>query len=158
MRLLLASVLLLGTTACSSGGESPRAGSEDSSSSSTSPTPAPTPAPSLSPAPDVSGTRACAEVRAGINAFNAHDYRSTVAHFRLALPLARSQAEATPSEAAEDLVEAVGYYARLAPPDYPESARSSEDFATYKTITLAQCVTVGRPLTDAPSASPGVTT
>lgn len=156
MRLLLASGLLVGLSACSSGSESADAEPEKASSSS-APTPdsAPTSAPG-SPQPDASRTGACAEVRAGIDAFNADDYRATVAHFRLALPLARAQERADSSQAAADLVEAVRYYARLAPEDYPESARSSEDFLKYKTITLGQCVTPEKPLQDEPSESPGI--
>ncbi len=69
-----------------------------------------------------------------------------MAQFRLALPLARSQAREDPSPAADDLVRAVTYYAELPPAEYAESARSSPDFARNKEITLGQCVSVGNPL------------
>jgi hypothetical protein len=153
MRLVLALVLLVAVGACSS--------AKDSSGA--APTRAPTSSPSARPSgpgsgPDVSESRACAQVRAGIDAFNALDFEGTVAHFKLALPLARAQARAHSSQAAEDLVEAVAYYAGLAPKDYPLSARTSRDFAKYKAITLGQCVSPAAPLQDDPSGSPGVTT
>ena len=153
MRILLTSVLVLGLSACSSGGGSAEPKPDESSPSRTaSPSQAPDP-----PQPDASATKACAEVRAGVDAFNTSDFRATVAHFRLALPLAKAQALTDSSDAADDLVEAVSYYAELAPEDYPESARSSEDFAKYKTITLGQCVTPEQPLKDGgPSESPGI--
>lgn len=90
--------------------------------------------------PSVSGSTACAEVRAGVDAFNQGDLAKTVEHFQRAVPLAAAEARADDSEAARLLVEAVTYYAELAPDDYPESARSSSEFAKYKQITLSQCV------------------
>lgn len=98
-------------------------------------------------APSASGSDACAEVRDGIDAFNRGDFDETVDHFRTALPLAQQQADEAADEGsddegsaeADDLVEAVTYYAELAPDDYLESARTSEDFARYKAITLGQC-------------------
>ena len=142
MRIVLPLVLLLALGACSSE-DPPRA----------SPSREPTSSPSAQP--DVSESSACTEVRAGIDAFNAGDFNGTVAHFELALPLARAQARSDASKAADDLVEAVTYYAELAPSDYPESARSSPEFLRYKTITLGQCVTATAPL-EGPSESPGV--
>ena len=137
MRLLLASLLIVGLSACSSDPESPSA--------------TPSREPSASPSTrDPSPSKACAEVRAGIDAFNTEEYANTVAHFRLALPLAEDQAREKPSEAADDLVEAIRYYAELAPEDYPKSAISSPEFAKYKAITLGQCSPVGEPSVDGP--------
>ena len=147
MRLLVALVLLLALSACSSGNDAPKA----------EPKRAPSSSPSAPDRADASGTDACAEVRAGIDAFNTGDFAATVGHFKLALPLARAQADSDSSQAADDLVESVRYYAELAPEDYAESARSSPDFVKYKTITLGQCVTPTTPLEDGPSGSPGVT-
>jgi hypothetical protein len=151
MRLLLVLVLLVGLGACSSGHDSP------SADPTSRPTSGPSAPGSATPTqPDASDTPACAEVRAGIDAFNAGQFDRTVAHFRVALRLAREQFRTDPSAAADDLLEAVGYYAELAPQDYPESARSSTEFAKYKAITLGQCVTDTMPLQE-PSESPGVT-
>jgi hypothetical protein len=151
MRLILALLLLFGLSACSFERESPTA----------DPTRQPTSSPSAPDSdaptqPDASDTKACEEVRAGIGAFNAGEYERTVEHFRLALPLAREQFRSNPSGAADDLVEAVTYYAELAPEEYPESARSSAEFAKYKAITLGQCVSGTEPLRES-SESPGVT-
>lgn len=98
-------------------------------------------------APDmpVVDSKACAEVRAGIDAFNAGELDETVERFEAALPLAEEQDDG--SRMAEDLVEAVRYYADLEAEAYPEAARSSPDFARYKAITLGQCVPPG---SDAP--------
>lgn len=134
MRLILALVVMLSLGACGSGQESPKAGPTKQ------PTASPSPPGSGPPAqPDASDTKACAEVRAGIDAFNMADFASTVAHFRLALPLAKAQLRTSGTGAAKDLVEAVTYYAELAPADYPQSAASSTQFAKYKAITLGQC-------------------
>ncbi len=150
MRLILVSVLLVMVGACSVGKDSPSA--EPTKAPKASPT-APE-SPELTQ-PDASGTPACAEVRAGIDAFNSQEFTNTVAHFKLAVPLAKAQALKDPSAAADDLVEAVIYYAELAPEDYPESAVSSLEFAKYKAITLGQCASAGSP---ADEGSPGVTT
>ncbi len=164
MRLILTAVLLLGLgfglSACSVGQESPA----------TDPTRQPTASPSEpdsapdsgapdsgAPAqPDASDTKACVEVRAGIDAFNARDYQGTAGRFRLAVPLAQAQARTDPSRAADDLLEAVTYYAELAPKDYPQSAASSPEFAKYKAITLGQCMPVGGPSDNGSSRPPEV--
>lgn len=98
-------------------------------------------------APDmpVVDSEACAEVRAGIDAFNEGEFDETVERFEAALPLAEEQDDG--SRMAADLVEAVRYYAELDAEAYPEAARTSPDFARYKTITLGQCVVPG---SDAP--------
>ncbi len=152
MRLLLALVLVAGLGACSAEPESP--GAESTRKATPSPS---APEPGAPVQPDARDSPACAEVRAGIDAFNTGDYQETVKHFRLAQPLSRSQARTAPSQGAEDLVEAVNYYARLAPEDYPESARSSVEFAKYKAITLGQCRPVGMPVPDDLPEPPEVT-
>ena len=160
MRALAVALLLAATSACSIGNQDPES----------VPTPSPS-APESSPesSPDSSdpsesgsaaaGSPACVEVREGIKAFNAGDYPVTVAHFKVALPLARAQADVSGSSEADDLLEAVRYYARLAPADYPEAARSSPEFAKYKSITLGQCVPVPLDvLPDSDPTSPGADT
>jgi hypothetical protein len=100
--------------------------------------------PSATPTEDattVVDSPACEEVRAGIDAFNLGDFEETVEHFELAVPLAEEQDDG--SETAGDLVDAVHYYADLAPADYPQAARSSQEFLKYKNITLGQCRPVG---------------
>lgn len=94
-------------------------------------------------------SRACDEVRAGIDAFNDGDFAGTVEHFEDALPLAEEQDDG--SARAGQLVDAVRYYAELEPGRYPEAARSSPDFARNKAITLGQCM----PVDYEPSESPG---
>ncbi len=73
-------------------------------------------------------------------------------------PLARDQARDESSPAADDLLEAVTYYAELAPADYPSASATSPDFATYKEITLGQCVPPGQEPEPGPSESPGTST
>ena len=110
--------------------------------------------PSASPTEDevaVVDSPACDEVRAGIDAFNQGDFEGTVEHFEDALPLATAQDDG--SESAGDLVEAVQYYADLAPADYPEAARSSAEFLKYKNITLGQCRPVGSEDTESPGTN-----
>ncbi len=150
MRIILAAVLLIFLSGCSSDQKSGRAEPRKDPSASAS-------APAAPDRPEVSETKACSAVRAGINAFNAGDFSITVDEFRRALPLARAQAEDNPSKAADDLVEAITYYAELAPEDYPQSAVSSPEFLKYKAITLGQCVGDGAPL-EGESESPGITT
>lgn len=148
MRIILAAVLLFLLSGCSS---DQRSGSAE---------PRKDTSPSASAAPHCrprSRSPRAGPVRAGINAFNAGDFSITVDQFRKALPLARAQAQDNPSKAAEDLVEAITYYAELAPEDYPQSAVSSPEFLRYKAITLGQCVGGVAPL-DGESESPGVTT
>lgn len=160
MRLILALLLLVALSACSSEKDSPKAEPRKAPTSSPSaPATPPSDQPSDEPSaqPDASDSKACAEVRAGIDAFNAGDFATTIDHFELAVPLAEAQARSDSSKAADDLLEAVKYYAELAPEDYAESARSSPEFLKYKTITLGQCVTPTAPL-DGSTKSPGVTT
>lgn len=98
-----------------------------------------------SPGTPEQGTTACEEVVAGIADFNAGDFAGTVVHFEAAVPLAESEAEATPGQQADDLLEAVRYYAELAPEAYQEASLSSPEFAKYKEITLRQCASDSPP-------------
>jgi hypothetical protein len=84
-------------------------------------------------------SRTCAEVRAGIDEFNRHDYAATVDHFVKARKTAKIYARVNEEPEADALLDAVEYYANLAPSKYPDAARSSENFARNKTITLDQC-------------------
>ncbi len=98
-----------------------------------------------------STSAACAEVRAGIAAFNQGDYEETVTRFVEAVPLAEERLDG--SDEAADLLEAVRWYAELEPEDYPEAAISSPEFAAYKAITLGQC----DPVTQEEIEPPGTT-
>ena len=132
MATVTAAVLAL-TAGCADDGDS------DGSAGSTprdSEAPA-TPSPPSGDGP-VFDSAACQEVRAGIDAFNEGRYDETVARFEAAVPLAEEQDDG--SVRAGELVEAVRYYAELDAELYPEAARSSREFATYKAITLGQCV------------------
>ncbi len=84
-------------------------------------------------------------MRLGIDAFNQNDYAETVRHFEKAKKPAKINAQVDPEPEADALLDAVEYYANLDPADYPEAARSSENFARNKAITLGQC-TDGKPL------------
>lgn len=107
-----------------------------------------------SPSPSRSAAdETCAEVRAGIDAYNAGDFQETVRRFSAALPTAEQHAEEDDSRRAALLLEAVRWYAELPPADYPEAARSSRQFQRYKAVTLAQCV-VGAPDDGGPDDEP----
>lgn len=93
-------------------------------------------------------SEACEEVRTGIEAFNLGDYDGTVEHFEAALPLAEEQDDG--STMADQLIEAVRYYAALDAEAYPEAARTSPEFAKYKAITLGQCLPVGSEAPESP--------
>lgn len=143
----LTAVLLLALLAgCSAGGGDARAPSEGTPRSES---------PSSQSPDDL--TSACVEVRAGISAFNTGDFEETVARFQDAVPLAKAEAEkadaGADSEAADLLLEAVEYYADLAPEDYVKSAANSPDFERYKQITLGQCLAGVPPASEEP---PGV--
>lgn len=141
-------VLLVG---CSVGGPA----ESEAPSTSASP-PASSPGTPDSTGPGAGGpaeTPACAEVRAGIDAFNAGDLDQTVAHFVDAVPLAKKQLDG--SRQADDLLEAITWYAQLAPEDYPEASATSPEFARYKAITLGQCVAAGQDPGGQPSESSG---
>lgn len=140
-RLLLVPLLLLvAALAASCGGGEPAAGPPQREAGSSSPE-----APGGSPGARPEGPRgetpaatpACEQVRAGIAAFNEGDYEETVARFEAAVPLAEDQVDG--STAADDLLEAVRWYADLPAEEYPEASISSPDFQRYKAITLGQC-------------------
>ncbi len=120
MKLIAVAALLLAVTACGSDGE-------------------------REPAIAELQMQTCEDVRAGIALFNANDYAGTVEEFVRAEPTAIALADRSSSPDADELLDAVEYYANLAPADYPEAARSSADFAKYKAITLGQC-TDGTPI------------
>jgi hypothetical protein len=101
---------------------------DDGDSSGDGPTP-PTSSPSRLL---LSETEACAEVRAGIDAFNLGDLEETVRHFERATPLAERLV--ADGEDARLLLEAIDYYAAL-----PPEASPSPDFQRNKAITLTIC-------------------
>lgn len=125
MRTFVTSALLILLSACSGG--SGGSGSDSDAAAKTG----------TSAAEAVQQT--CAEVRAGIDEFNRHDYAATVKHFQKAKAPAKIYAKVNPEPEADALLDAVEYYANLAPEKYAEAARSSENFARNKTITLTQC-------------------
>ncbi|CAN5206521.1 hypothetical protein BH09ACT12_BH09ACT12_00370 [soil metagenome] len=101
--------------------------------------------PGTGEAPGSSDTTACDEVVAGIDAFNLGDFEETVARFEQAVPLAEAEDAAAGTRASAELLEAVRYYAALAPDDYLPASVASPDFARYKTITLGQCASAPAP-------------
>lgn len=105
----------------------------------------PDPAPEQQPTAAELQQQACAEVRKGIDAFNADDFAETVRHFVKAKRPAKLNAKVDPEPEADALLDAIEYYANLDPADYPEAARTSEHFARNKAITLGQC-TDGLPI------------
>ena len=90
---------------------------------------------------DDAASETCAEVRSGIDAFNEKNYTRTVDHFMKARPLAKRYAELSDDKKADDLLEAVDYYAHLPAEDYPRAFANSRRFLEYKKITLGQCET-----------------
>lgn len=85
------------------------------------------------------GDLTCEEVRAGVAAFNESLYEETVERFRAALPPAKEYARLSDDTVADDLLEAVQYYADLPAAEYREAFESSPDFTKYQVITLGQC-------------------
>jgi hypothetical protein len=85
------------------------------------------------------GAKTCVEVRAGIDAFNDHDFTGTQAHFKKAEVFAKLYYKKAQGAGSSTLLQAVDYYAHLPPKAYPEAARTSADFARFKAITLGQC-------------------
>lgn len=88
---------------------------------------------------DDAAAETCAEVRSGIDAFNEKNYTGTVNHFVKARPLAKRYAELSNDKKADDLLEAVEYYAHLPAQEYPRAFANSRRFLEYKKITLGQC-------------------
>lgn len=99
------------------------------------------------------GAKTCVEVRAGIDAFNDHDFTSTMSHFKKAEVFAKIYYEKAQGPGSSSLLQAVDYYAHLPPKAYPEAARSSADFARFKAITLGQCEPVDGPTPDPPGTN-----
>lgn len=83
--------------------------------------------------------RTCSLVRSGVAAFNENDYDETVERFQAALQPARDLADATADERADELLEAVEYYAELPADAYREAFESSPDFKRHQATTLGQC-------------------
>ncbi|MGH3458949.1 hypothetical protein [Aeromicrobium sp.] len=90
---------------------------------------------------DDAAAQTCAEVRSGIAAFNERKYTATIDHFVKAKPFAKRYAELSDEKKADDLLEAVEYYANLPADEYREAFASSRQFQKYKEITLGQCET-----------------
>jgi hypothetical protein len=90
---------------------------------------------------DAAASLTCAEVRSGIAAFNEKDYAGSVHHFIQARPFAERYAELSDQKEADDLFEAVEYYAHLPAQDYRDAFAHSRRFLVYKKITLDQCDT-----------------
>lgn len=147
MRRTVVLLLLPVLAACGGPGPGGDPGSSATPSGSASPAPGPEEPDDASPGAVPARTPACAEVRAGIAAFNEGDFDETVARFVDAVPLAQAQLDG--SERAAQLLEAVRWYAALPPEDYAEAAVSSQEFQVYKAITLTQC----DPVPDGPVAS-----
>lgn len=102
--------------------------------------------------PRTLGAKTCVEVRAGIDAFNNHDFQGTQAHFKRAEVFAKLYYKKAQGAGSSTLLQAVDYYAHLPPKAYPEAARSSADFARFKAITLGQCEPADGP-TSAPQGT-----
>ena len=88
---------------------------------------------------DDAAAETCFEVRSGIDAFNEKNYTGTVDHFIKARPLAKRYAELSDDKKADDLLEAVEYYADLPAKEYPRAFANSRRFLEFKRITLGQC-------------------
>jgi hypothetical protein len=146
----LLTLLLLTATGCTGGDDEPTdpsaaptaAGPSDTTPSEDAPSDEPSgdaeEAPVEPGTPEVAAGEGCAEVRAGIDAFNVGDYDETVERFEAAVPLVEADADGT--EASNQLVEAVRWYAELPAEDYLESSLTSSEFERYKAITLGQCI------------------
>ncbi len=136
MRTIAAALLVLVLGACSSGGGD---GEADGQTTDAPPSSVPdgTEAPD-DPLADLSDTEACAEVRAGIDAFNLGDVDETVARFEAAIPLAEQLVADAAAPGTDLLLEAIRYYAALPAEEYG-AASPSPEFQRYKTVTLTQC-------------------
>lgn len=85
------------------------------------------------------GERTCALVRSGVAAFNEQDYATTIAKFEAATEPARQYADAADTQRADDLLEAVEYYAALPADEYRGAFETSKEFAKHQATTLGQC-------------------
>lgn len=82
----------------------------------------------------------CLEVRAGVASYNAQDLEGVQPHFVRAEVPAKRYAKESSSKAADDLLEAVRFFADVPPSDYSKDAASLKLFEKYKAITLGDCV------------------
>ena len=139
----MASLLLIALSACGLEGSSGDGASPSPEVQSRPPSASPDPVEPPRNESQEDEPSSCAEVRAGIDAFNRGDLEETVSRFEEALPLAETAAEEEPSRLADDLLEAVEYYAELPAEDYP-AAVETPDFEKYKQITLSQCAGEGQ--------------
>lgn len=85
----------------------------------------------------------CEAVRAGIAAYNAGDLPRSLQAFSDAVPLARTRAQRMSgrdgSMEAQDLLEAVEYYAGLSTEQLGEAFPASPETRRYQDVTLSQC-------------------
>ena len=81
----------------------------------------------------------CVEVRAGIASYNSGDLESVQPRFVKAEVAAKKYAKASSSSRADDLLEAVKFFAAVPPASYSEDARARKLFQKYKAITLGYC-------------------
>ena len=86
----------------------------------------------------------CVEVRAGVAAYNAQDLDAVQPHFVRAEVFARKYATESSSREADDLLEAVKFFADVPPSGYSKDAASLKLFEKYKAITLGDCVNTDR--------------
>ncbi len=157
-RALALLALALPAAACTAGtdGTAAPAAPAAPDASSSAPSASSTPSPGAA-GPDYgrpAATPACADVRAGIDAFNLSDYDAAVAAFDRALPLARQQAEEYAVPPARRLLEAVSYYAALDADELAAAFPPAPEDRKYQLVTLAQC----QPTGPGPTESPDVQT
>lgn len=81
----------------------------------------------------------CVEVRAGIASYNSEDLDKVQPHFVKAEVVARRYAKASSSSRADDLLEAVKFFAAVPPTGYSKDAGARKLFRKYKAITLEYC-------------------
>lgn len=81
----------------------------------------------------------CVEVRAGIASYNAQDLDNVQPHFVKAEVVARKYAETSGNSQADDLLEAVKYFAAVPPANYSKDAGARKLFQKYKAVTLGYC-------------------
>ena len=82
----------------------------------------------------------CIEVRAGIAAYNTQDLDAVQPRFVRAQVFAKKYAKESSSRKADELLEAVKFFADVPPSGYSKDAASSKLFEKYKAITLGDCV------------------
>ena len=82
----------------------------------------------------------CIEVRAGVASYNAQDLDSVQPHFVRAEVFARKYAKQSSGKEADDLLEAVRFFAKVPPSGYSKDAASMKLFEKYKAITLGDCL------------------